>query len=92
MAAPYSKVHEIIYRAIDVDDGREDCLSMSYAEGIKRYVNTEINATTTGRQWLYQTCAEFGWYQTTTLTEKLFGNAVTLEYQLKVCADTFGSA
>ena len=38
------------------------------------------------RQWVYQTCSEFGYYQTTDSAQQPFGDLVSLSSQLKTCA------
>jgi hypothetical protein len=45
------------------------------------------------RQWLYQTCNEFGWYQT---SDDFNGKAsgfldMPLSFSLQQCADIFGA-
>ena len=42
------------------------------------------------RQWTWQTCTEFGWYQTTNPTSGMFGNSLPLEYFEQECRDVFG--
>lgn len=42
------------------------------------------------RQWWYQTCTEFGWYQITDNSNAAFGNRVPLEYFLNLCKEVFG--
>ncbi|CAH2235200.1 jg10452 [Pararge aegeria aegeria] len=41
------------------------------------------------RLWTYQTCVEYGWYQTTTSSRQPFLSAVPLEYFHQMCADFF---
>nr|CAD7395996.1 unnamed protein product [Timema cristinae] len=55
----------------------------------------EINAlehatTVAGRQWIYQTCTEFGFYQTSSLSPHLFGDDFPLDYFTRQCEDIFG--
>ncbi|XP_059574149.1 thymus-specific serine protease [Alligator mississippiensis] len=42
------------------------------------------------RQWLFQTCTEFGYYQTCEDAACPFSRAVTLRRELKLCAEVFG--
>lgn len=42
------------------------------------------------RQWMYQTCTEFGYYQTTDSAKQPFGDLITLSSQLKTCAEVYG--
>lgn len=41
------------------------------------------------RQWVYQTCTEFGYYQTTDSAHQPFGDLVTLASQLKTCSAVY---
>lgn len=42
--------------------------------------------------WLYQTCTEFGYFQTTASSNQIFGiNTVPLEYYLRNCKVIFGN-
>ena len=42
------------------------------------------------RQWTYQTCTEFGYYQTTDSAKQPFGDLISLNSQLKLCSEVFG--
>ena len=42
------------------------------------------------RQWIYQTCTEFGYYQTTDSAQQPFGDLITLASQLKTCSAVYG--
>ena len=42
------------------------------------------------RQWLWQTCTEFGWYQTTNQRSGIFGHSVPLEHFQQTCRNVFG--
>lgn len=44
----------------------------------------------TERQWYYQTCTEFGYYQTTDSPQQPFGSLITLSYLTKLCSVAFG--
>jgi len=45
------------------------------------------------RQWTYQTCSEFGYFQTTSSKNQPFalGNWVPLEWYNQICSDSFSS-
>ncbi|KAJ8705924.1 hypothetical protein PYW07_010701 [Mythimna separata] len=45
----------------------------------------------TVRLWTYQTCAEFGWYQTTNSTRQPFLHVVPVEYFHQMCKDFYSS-
>lgn len=42
------------------------------------------------RQWMYQQCAEFGWFQTTNSAYQPFGDRVTVELHAEICRKVFG--
>lgn len=44
------------------------------------------------RQWLYQSCTEFGYFQTSNRENHLFGNTIPLEYYTDLCTDVFGKS
>lgn len=43
------------------------------------------------RQWIYQTCNEYGWYQTSSSAAQPFGTKFPLALFTTMCADLFGS-
>ena len=43
-----------------------------------------------GRMWFYQTCNEFGYYQTTDSKNQPFGTLFPLSFFIKQCIDVFG--
>lgn len=42
------------------------------------------------RQWMFQTCTEFGFYTTSSGTSDIFGNHFELEFFVQQCMDIFG--
>ena len=44
-----------------------------------------------GRQWLYQTCTEFGYYQSSELVRQPFGRRFPVEFSVRQCGDIFGA-
>lgn len=44
----------------------------------------------TGIQWTYQTCNEFGFYQTSDKPERIFGDRFPLVFFVKQCSDIYG--
>lgn len=43
------------------------------------------------RQWLFQTCNEFGFYQTSSQEQPVFGRYFPLAFSVQFCIDLFGS-
>lgn len=60
---------------------KEKCLDVSYDGFIKqmRQVNWNESAAVGGRQWTYQTCIEFGFFQSTDSKNQPFGPTVPVE-------------
>lgn len=42
------------------------------------------------RPWIYQTCNEIGWYQTSTSRKQPFGTNYPLDFFTTLCADAYG--
>ena len=49
-------------------------------------------AVNVDRQWFYQTCTEFGYYQTTDSDNQPFGDMFPLSFYIQQCQDIFGPA
>jgi len=43
-----------------------------------------------GRQWTYQTCTEFGYYQSSDLEDQPFGKRFPIDFSIRQCSDIFG--
>ena len=54
----FANVNELYLKIHD-----QECFDVSYDEMIKELQNVNFNKNIGGRQWIYQTCTEFGWYQ-----------------------------
>jgi len=69
----------------------QTCLDCSYADMMALITNINQNEEGVGiRQWTYQTCVEFGYFQTTDSPNQPFGNLVPLSYYTDQCKDGFG--
>nr|CAI5825945.1 unnamed protein product [Callosobruchus analis] len=71
----------------------QTCLDYKYDKMISAMRNiswdSEVSKTS-DRQWCYQTCTEFGFYQTTDAEPQVFGDKNDLSFYLKQCSDIFG--
>lgn len=74
------------------DEGEEGCLTMDYDEYVKRYQTIDFSEEeiVESRVWLYQTCTEFGWFQTSATKYQPFGTLYPIEYNYMKCEDIFG--
>jgi len=43
-----------------------------------------------GRQWTYQTCTEFGWYQSSDVPDSSWGDIIPVAFFENMCKDIFG--
>ncbi|KAF3848122.1 hypothetical protein F7725_021150 [Dissostichus mawsoni] len=66
------------------------CLDVSFNSYLKEMTNAswEGPAAGGGRQWVYQTCTEFGFYQSTDSPDQPF-SGFPLKYHVQQCADFF---
>ncbi|KAK7906767.1 hypothetical protein WMY93_015379 [Mugilogobius chulae] len=66
------------------------CLNVSYNNYVQDMTNTSWDgpAAGGGRQWVYQTCTEFGFYQSTDSPDQPF-TGFPLDYQVKQCAEFY---
>ncbi|XP_041662374.1 thymus-specific serine protease [Cheilinus undulatus] len=87
--APYSRLVKLaqIYRSTS----EEPCLDISHEKSIKDLMNTSLHLSRRGeRAWTYQTCSEFGFYQTCEDATCPFSGMVTLKTLTEVCPMVFG--
>lgn len=83
----YAKVNAQILKTY-----KQDCLDSSYDNFINEMSATSWNesAAVGGRQWTYQTCVEFGFFQSTDSTMQPFGKTVPVDFYIQQCQDIFG--
>eukprot|EP01102_Stenamoeba_stenopodia_P004785 TRINITY_DN1514_c0_g1_i1.p1 TRINITY_DN1514_c0_g1~~TRINITY_DN1514_c0_g1_i1.p1 ORF type:complete len:334 (-),score=89.52 TRINITY_DN1514_c0_g1_i1:142-1143(-) len=75
----------------DIFNPYGECLDISYNDSIAYLQNTNQSAgSASSRAWVYQTCTEFGYFQTTDSSNQPFGNLVPLNSSLEMCNDVFG--
>ncbi len=85
------KVKDPLQKYINVNDillnlQGQKCLDASYDSFITQMKQTGWNesAAVGGRQWTYQTCVEFGFFQSTDSTNQPFGQTVPVEYVFQI--------
>ena len=72
----------------------QDCLDASYSDFIDEMRMTDWNesAAVGGRQWTYQTCVEFGFFQSTDDSKNQpFGPEFSADFFIQQCKDIFGA-
>lgn len=55
------------------------------------YLN-DLMPTSAGRSWTYQTCTEFGYYQTGESANQPFSSVISLDFFRGICKDVYGQA
>ncbi|CAB3225795.1 unnamed protein product [Arctia plantaginis] len=76
------------FNSITLDKTNQTCLDYSYDNMIKELRNMSWGSG--ARPWMYQTCTEFGFYQTSSGEVEVFGNYFTLDFFIQQCEDVFG--
>ncbi|XP_043926183.1 putative serine protease K12H4.7 [Protopterus annectens] len=68
------------------------CLDASYKKFLEDMTNVSWDGPAAGgeRQWIYQTCTEFGFYQSTDSPNQPF-TGFPLKYHLQQCLDVYGA-
>lgn len=84
----YAMVNTLIMKTYD-----EDCQDFKYDKMIDSMRETSWNSSAAegGRQWTYQTCTEFGFYQSSDSSKQPFGHSFPIEFSTAQCADIYGS-
>ena len=80
------------YAPVGDGDDEMDCLDASYAESVLQLTNTTFAEDSGGRQWTYQTCNEFGFFQTADADDVIFSSfskLLTVRYYEALCRDVF---
>ncbi|XP_068729188.1 putative serine protease K12H4.7 [Montipora capricornis] len=85
--ARYAKINTLILQTYG-----SSCLDSSYKSMITSLQNTSWSSSASegGRQWTYQTCTEFGFYQTSDSDTQPFGKLFPLKFFIQQCMDIFG--
>lgn len=71
----------------------QTCLDYTYEKTVQQLSNTSWDSVMAegGRQWTYQTCVEFGFFQTSSMTQDLFSDKFPVDFFTRQCTDIFGS-
>ncbi|CAJ1066221.1 thymus-specific serine protease isoform X3 [Xyrichtys novacula] len=86
---PYDRLVKLaqIYRSTS----EESCVDISHEKTVKDLMNTSLHlGRRAERAWTYQTCTEFGFYQTCEDASCPFSGMVTLQTLTEVCPKVFG--
>ncbi|XP_059055220.1 putative serine protease K12H4.7 isoform X1 [Achroia grisella] len=84
----YKKVAN--FNSIILEKTNQTCLDYSYDNMINELRKVSWGSDE-ARQWTYQTCTEFGFYQTSSGEVEVFGNLFPINFFIKQCQDIFGN-
>ncbi|KAE9550921.1 hypothetical protein FO519_005857 [Halicephalobus sp. NKZ332] len=81
-----------VRRAFDLMNGGADVsVDNHYDDDVQFYKSNTFDINTSaGRSWIWQTCTEFGYFQSTDLGQNIFGSAVPVDYYIDFCTDVYG--
>ena len=88
---PLTRIGIVMRRAFDIPANK--CLPINYADDVKFFQDEsyEAHGNHVGyRQWVYQTCTEFGWYQSGNMPDHPYGNLNPIEFHVQFCKDVYG--
>ncbi|XP_037085863.1 putative serine protease K12H4.7 [Pollicipes pollicipes] len=70
----------------------DKCLDYTYESAMKKMREESFDSPDNNgmRQWIYQTCSEFGWYQTSDFVRQPFGHRFPLAFSVQQCVDAYG--
>lgn len=68
--------------------GAGSCLA-TYVDFVSAYNSSQLT-TGASRQWYYQTCTEYGWYQTTATDYQPFRRNLLVDFFYGWCKDLYG--
>ncbi|XP_026500280.2 putative serine protease K12H4.7 [Vanessa tameamea] len=77
------------FNSIILEKSNQTCLDYSYDNMIEELRNVTWGSEG-ARQWMYQTCTEFGFYQTSSGEVEVFGDFFPLSFFIQQCQDVFG--
>ncbi|XP_050530553.1 putative serine protease K12H4.7 [Daktulosphaira vitifoliae] len=71
----------------------QNCTDYTFNNLVKTYKNVswKSDAATGSRQWTYQMCTEFGFFQTSSQEESIFGK-FPLDLFIKLCSSVYGES
>jgi len=74
-----------------LEEAGEPCIQHDYDSFLNIISDIHWSGHGVGyRQWIWQTCTEFGWYQTTNQPSGVYGSSLDLGFFERWCQDAFG--
>ncbi|EDV43385.2 uncharacterized protein Dana_GF16548 [Drosophila ananassae] len=68
------------------------CINVTFANLTEMYEKGKENYEDSALPWLFQSCREFGWFQTSGSSQQPFGTSFPLRFSEDLCEEIFGSS
>lgn len=90
LGAPVTRLAAV--NSMILKDTKQKCLDYKYDKMVTQMKNVswDSEVASGGRQWTYQTCTEFGFYQTSDKESSVFGDKFPAEFFVQQCSDVYG--
>jgi len=84
----YARVNDLMLSVFD-----KNCTDFKYSKTVTEMQEEDWHSATASgeRQWTYQTCTEYGFFQSSDLSDQPFGNEFPIKFSLRQCQDVYGS-
>lgn len=81
----------IAFNNFMLEAANQSCFDINYANMVSTLRNTswDSDAAQGGRQWTYQTCVEFGYFQSSDSAKQPFGSLFPVSFSLQQCRDIY---
>ncbi|XP_055378739.1 putative serine protease K12H4.7 isoform X2 [Condylostylus longicornis] len=91
LGSPLTRLAEV--NKLMLTKTKDECLDYKYDKMINEMKNISwlSEQAEGGRQWTYQTCTEFGFYQTSNNLSAVFGDRFPVDFFIKQCEDIFST-
>jgi len=83
----YAQVNDLMLGVFE-----KNCTDFKYSKTVEdmRNESWESPVASGERQWTYQTCTEFGFFQSSDLVDQPFGTDFPINYSIRLCQDVYG--
>jgi len=82
-----------LVNSVSLDANQAECLDHEFSSFLALLTDISWSGPGVGwRQWFWQTCTEFGWYQTSNQPDNAFGSLLNLEFFESWCQQAYGDA
>lgn len=84
----YAAVNDLMLSVFE-----KNCTDFKYSKTVNDMKNESWDSDSAGgeRQWTYQTCTEFGFFQSSDLDDQPFGHDFPISFSTRLCQDVYGT-